>query len=94
MTTQDFPPRGDCRLTSVAGFTSCRCGWSDHPLNVMPCEAAHDAAQDEAIRKAIEGAQDWRPAERLKRGGAPGALADARKKDARFSTTARPEINP
>ncbi|WP_319517260.1 hypothetical protein [uncultured Martelella sp.] len=83
MTTQDFPPRADCKLTSVAGFTSCGCGWSDHPLNAMPCEAAHDAAQDEAIRKAIEGAEDWRPAERLKKGGAP----------ARFSTTARPETN-
>ncbi|MET3601833.1 hypothetical protein [Martelella mangrovi] len=84
MNAQDFPPRADCKLTSVAGFTSCRCGWSDHPLNAMPCEAAHDAAQDEAVRKDIEGAEDWRPAERLLKGGAP----------ARFGAAKTTETNP
>ncbi|MET3602154.1 hypothetical protein [Martelella mangrovi] len=73
----DFQPRAECRLVCVGGWSFCRCGWSDHPGGKYPCRAALEDAQDAAIREAIEGAEDWRPAERLQRGGAPARFGSA-----------------
>ncbi|AJY47293.1 hypothetical protein [Martelella endophytica] len=63
MTGTDLSPRISCHLVSVAGFSFCRCGWSDHPMIEAPCADAQEEAEDAAIRRVIESGTDWRPRE-------------------------------
>jgi hypothetical protein len=62
----EFPPREACPVKVCAGFGTCACGWSNHPMmDDTPCQAALEEAQDRAVRRLLESGIDWRAPEQF-----------------------------